>query len=266
MTTPRRRVAALLALAAGGDAAWTVGCPHTAAAAATSLPAQPRLRLLRRACSAWSLLPTARQRPRACTARPASSRASACATAGALAHLSRRARPALRRCQRRMGGHACSPRPALLSAQDTVTGPRPVRLQAQVRQPLDELVWPLVQERSRGQGVGVPLQDVRDRHAPHRQKSSRHARDTRRCLGSGRRLGQAGGLAASAWSAAAHPLPQRPNRLPRAAERSAHAASERGQAWARLRGCGAHSGACPLPPPMPPPIRPCRHGGQARPG
>ena len=31
--TPRRRVAALLALAAGGDAAWTVGRPHTAAAA-----------------------------------------------------------------------------------------------------------------------------------------------------------------------------------------------------------------------------------------
>ena len=31
--TPRRRVAALLVLAAGGDAAWTVGRPHTAAAA-----------------------------------------------------------------------------------------------------------------------------------------------------------------------------------------------------------------------------------------
>ena len=81
MTPRRTRVAALLALAAGGDAAWTVGCPHT-----PQLPhrlAQPRLRLLRRACSAWSLLPTARRRPRACTARPASSRASACATAGA---------------------------------------------------------------------------------------------------------------------------------------------------------------------------------------
>ena len=155
-----RRVAALLALAAGSEAAWTVRWPHTAATA-TLLPAQPRLRLLRRECSASSLLPTARQRPRACTARPASSRASACATAGAPTHLSHRACPALRRCKRRMGGSRTAA-PALLSAQDTLRGPRPVRLQAQVRQPLDELVGPLVQERGGGQGVGVPLEDVRD--------------------------------------------------------------------------------------------------------
>ena len=155
-----RRVAALLALAAGSEAAWTVRWPHTAATA-TLLPAQPRLRLLRRECSASSSLPTARRRPRACTARPASSRASACATAGAPTHLSHRACPALRRCKRRMGG-SCTAAPALLSAQDTLGGPRPVRLQAQVRQPLDELVGPLVQERGGGQGVGVPLEDVRD--------------------------------------------------------------------------------------------------------
>ena len=80
--TPRR-VACLLALAAGGDAAWTVGCRTPRSCHTALLPAQPRLRLLRRACSAWSLPPTARRRPRACTARPASSRASACATAGA---------------------------------------------------------------------------------------------------------------------------------------------------------------------------------------
>ena len=168
--TPRLRVAALLALAAGTDAAWTVGYPHTAAAAPPCLLLSSICRLLFRACSAWSSPPTAPRRPRACTARPASSRVSACATAGELAPLA-------------PGRHCPAPAPepegsspvhqrpfhdrhvyTLLSPQDKTRGPRPVRLQAEVWQPLDQLVGPLVQERGGGQGVGVPLKDVRDRH------------------------------------------------------------------------------------------------------
>ena len=74
--------ASVLLLAARGHAAWTVGrqphrSHHHSTRSATASRSVPR------ACSAWSLPPTAPRRPSLCTARRASSRASACAMEGA---------------------------------------------------------------------------------------------------------------------------------------------------------------------------------------